>query len=238
MVEEHGVVEPVVVRRVGSGYEILGNVEYWMAAQQARLDRVSVHILEGISDADAADITGVTYAKNRANPIQEAEYFKSQVSRNSQGRSEHRAVTKLAYLTGHSRPYISHALRLLKLPTQIQQMVVEGRLTAGHARALVTVQLRGAQLALAKRVAAETLTVRETEALARELKEGRARVDSAEPQHRPPKLDPDTLRLQTQMRERLGCSVAIDPEAARIVIDYHSLEILDGILAKIGLPVE
>lgn len=236
MVEEHGVVEPVVVRRVGGGYEILGNVEYWMAAQQARLDRVPIHILEGVSDADAEDIASATYAKDRANPIEEAEYFKSQVSRNSQGRSEHRAVTKLAYLTGYSRPYISHALRLLKLPVQIQQLVETGRLTGGHARALVTVDLRSAQLALAKRVVAESLTVRQTEALARDLREGRAPAVSTARQ--PLNLDPDTLRLQTKISQHLGCSVSIDPDAARIAIDYHNLEVLDGILAKIGLPFD
>lgn len=236
IVRDHGVIEPIVVRRAGEHYEILSNVEGWMAAQQTQLDRVPIHILEGVSDTDAAEIVSAAFEGYSSNPIDEAEYFRSQAPENARGRSDHRSVGRLAFQTGHARPYISHALRLLRLPLAVQDMVRDGRLSAGHARALVTLERRSDQLALARRVVADGLAVREIEAEAKALRSGKSPARSRTATN--PKLptpDPDTRRLQTEVSERLGCTVTICPEEARLTIDYHNLDILDGVLAKLGV---
>lgn len=234
IVRDHGVVEPIVVRRAGERYEILGNVEGWMAAQQARLDRVPIHILEDVSDTDAAEIVAAAFEGYSSNPIDEAEYFRSQVPEKAQGRADHKAVRRLAFQTGYARPYISHALRLLRLPLEIQTLVKDGRLGAGHARALVNVRPRRVQLIAAKQAVAGKLSVRQTESLAREVRRGRAVNSSIGPEGQP-EVDPNVRALEIRVAERLGCSVSIDTNNHTLSINYHNLEILDGVLAIIGV---
>ena len=234
---DYGAIQPVVVRRVRDSYEILGNVETWMAAQQLQLERVPIHVLEHLSEEEAAEIIGASFDGYTSDPIDEAEYFQSQIlTEGGSGRSKHKTVANLSHRTGHSRTYISHALRLLKLPLDIQDLVRAGRLTAGHARALVSLKTHGAQRALAKRAVANRLTVRQTESLARDLRDGKPTTSRnwKDPES-PAQIDSDTRRLQRRIAEQLGCAVSIDTAAARLLIDYYNLEILDGVLGKLGI---
>lgn len=238
LVQEFGALDPIVVRQVGeAAYEILSNVETWIAAQRTQLERVPIRVLPDISDEEATEILRATFAGIEADPIDEAEYFQEQLKKIMRGGSRYRAVAKLAYLTGQARPYISHSIRLLKLPVAIQEMVRDGRLSAGHARTLVSVANKGAQMAIANKAINEGLSVRQVELLARQVKAGGGANPRAEQSNSPQPTDPDTQRLQNKIAEQLGCAVFIDTNGCSLTISYHNLDILDGVLEKMGVFV-
>lgn len=231
LVRDHGAIEPVVVRRVGKSYEILGNVETWMAAQQVQLDRVPIHVLENIGDDEAADIVAASFADYNANPIDEAEYFASQLEDSEQGQYRHNAVQKLAYRTRYKRPYISHALRLLKLPLSIQEQVRGGYLNAGQARALVTLKNPAQQRALADRAVRESLSVRQVEALARALRNQRSSKHSVA--EKPTSKSVDILRLERTISDLVGCQFEI--QDGKAVFDFFAdIDVLAGLLERLG----
>ncbi len=236
LVRNHGALEPVVVRQVGSGeYEILGNVAVWMAAQRLRLERVPIHILTDVSDQDAADIVAAESTGYAIDAIDEAEFLGDQLEEMNAGANRHRAVAKLAYLTGHQRTYISHSLRLLKLPVAIQEMVRSGRLSAGHGRALLSVKRRDAQLLLAKRAIDQKLSVREVESLARERRSGARIPAPAAPDPGGAATDPDTRRLESTISEAIGCKTTLNTREGSLTISYHDLDILEGVLQRLGV---
>ncbi len=158
-----------------------------------------------------------------------------QLEQIEEGGSRYRAVAKLAHLTGHTRTHISHAIRLLKLPIAIQKMVRSGQLTVGHAEALVGVELQGSKLAIAKQIVNQRMSVRETRALVREARKETATVPKNELGKTVNAASPDVLRLQKRIAERIGCEVRLDSDAASLTIKYHNLDILDGVLEKLGL---
>lgn len=236
LLRDFGPIQPVVVRKIGSAdYEILGNVETWMAAQQARLDLVPIHIIDDLTEEEAAEILRATFAGFASDPIDEAEYFQDQLEQIEEGGSRYRAVAKLAYLTGNSRTHISHSIRLLKLPIVIQQMVRSGQLTVGHAEPLVGVALQSSKLAIAKRIVNQRLSVQETRTLVREVRNGSATALKTEASKPATAQSPDVLRLQKRIAESIGCEVRLDTDTTRLTISYHNLDILDGVLAKLGI---
>ena len=234
LVESCGPVNPVVVRSGPRGYEILSNVETWLAAQRAGWHEVPIEVRDEIGDPQASEILGLNAGGERFDPIEEARQIEAELARRfPDGRCRHGAISRLARERGRSRSYVSHALRLLRLPRGIQHQVASGRISAGHARALVTVRDARSQERLAERVVREGLSVRATEALARGRDRSSALAD------RPGSDDPDTLRLERVLSETLGTAARIDTRAGRLVIDYggnHS--VLDGVLERLGLDVE
>lgn len=238
IIREHGVIEPVVVRPTAEGkFEILGNVEAWMAAQQLRIERVPIYVLDDLTDEEAAEIVIASFTGYVIDPIDEAEYLRDQLSQVAPA-GQHGAVTKLAFLTGHHRAYISHALRLLKLPESIQQLVRTRALSAGHARAIIAIDDPHAQAALAKRAISERLTVRQVESMARTIKQGSAGSAGAGgpgTETAREAKDPDILRLEKKIAASLGCSVGIDTDRGTLIIDYYNFDILQGVLEKLGV---
>ncbi len=235
IIREHGVIEPVVVRPTAAGtFEILGNVEAWMAAQQLRIDRVPIHVLDDLTDEEAAEIVSASFTGYVIDSIEEAEYLRDQLHRLAPV-GQHGAVTKLAFMTGHRRAYVCHALRLLKLPESIQQLVRTRALSAGHARAMIAIDDRHAQAALAKRAISERLTVRQVESIAQTIKRGSAGAPSPGTEKAPEAKDPDIRRLEKKIAASLGCSVGIDTDRGKLIIDYYHFDILDGVLEKLGV---
>ena len=235
IIREHGVIEPVIVRPTAADkFEILGNVEAWMAAQQLRIDRVPIHVLEDLTDEEAAEIVTASFTGYVINSIDEAEYLRDQLSQLAPA-GQHGAVTKLAFMTGHHRAYISHALRLLKLPESIQQLVRTRALSAGHARAIIAIDDPHAQAALAKRAISERLTVRQVESMARTIKQGSAGAGGPGTVRTREATDPDIRRLENKIAASLGCSVGIDTDRGKLIIDYYNFDILEGVLEKLGV---
>ncbi len=220
-IRERGVLQPLIVRELpeGSGtYEIVAGERRWRAAQMAQVHDLPV-LVRSFTDAEAIEVAIIENIQRAdLNPVEEAAAFRQLMDRF--GHTQER----LAEALGKSRSHIANSLRLLSLPEEVLEHLREGRLTAGHARALVP--LANAAEA-AKAVIARGLSVRQTEELAR-----RPQKASRSPAKRPAK-DADTRALEADLSANLGMPVSIDHRAedggGTVTIRYSSLEALDSL---------
>ncbi len=224
-IREHGVVEPILVRREGARYRILAGERRWRAAQRAGLKEIPA-ILRDSSDREAFEIALVeNLQREDLNAIEEAEAYEVLVEEH--GLTQERISERV----GKERSTVANALRLLRLPVEVRDLVRGGELDMGHARALLALESEDAIRRVAQRVVREKLSVRATEALVRQLTaKGKKRPAAAE--------ETSGLRdLGHRLQRRLGARCRVVPRSAvagRLEVEYTSLEELDGILAKIG----
>jgi ParB family chromosome partitioning protein len=225
-IREKGILQPILVRPAPGQpghYQIVAGERRWRAAQKAGLHTVPVIIRE-MDDLDVLEI-GIIENVQRAdlNPIEEARGYK--VLQDRFGRTQ----DALAQVVGKSRPHIANMLRLLGLPEGVQNHVLHGHLSAGHARALITSDKAEA---LAEEVIAKGLSVRQTEALVREELTGPKAP--AAPKARP-QQNADTLSLEQDLQEALGLNVKLDDRGGRgeLRLTYASLEQLDELCRKL-----
>jgi ParB family transcriptional regulator, chromosome partitioning protein len=226
-IREHGIVEPILVRKHGARYRIVAGERRWRAAQRAGLTEVPALVREA-TDAEAFEIALVENVQRAdLNAIEEAEAYQALVS--DHGLTQEAVAARV----GKERSTVANALRLLKLPEDVRDGVREGRLEMGHARALLGLEGAEAIRRAAARVLRDGLTVRATEALVRELAAGpKKKAEVVEERD-----SPAVRALVNRMQRRLGCRVRVAPKSAstgRIELEYTSLDELDGILAKIG----
>ena len=223
-VRSRGIVQPIVVRPAGNGgFEIVAGERRWRAAQMAGLAEVPVVVRE-CSDSEAAAVALIeNIQREDLNPIEEAEGYRTLAGEFGLTHQE------LADTVGRSRSSVTNTLRLLELNRDVRALVEQGELDMGHARALLA--LSGAvQSETAAEVVRRGLSARETEKLVR----SKAKGDTAATG--PRSRDPDVVRLETELAERLGAKVRIDHKAkgrGSLTIHYSSLEALDGILERI-----
>ena len=222
-VRTRGVVQPIVVRPAGPGsFEIVAGERRWRAAQMAGLDEVPA-VVRDCSDREAAAVALIeNIQREDLNPIEEAQGYRTLADEFGLTHQD------LADAVGRSRSAVSNALRLLDLNEDVRALVVQGDLDMGHARALLS--LSGAvQSETAAEVVRRGLSARETERLVRSKVKGNATPERAA-------RDPDVVRLENEIAERLGAKVRIDHKAkgaGLLTIHYSSLEALDGILEHI-----
>jgi ParB family transcriptional regulator, chromosome partitioning protein len=221
-----GVIQPVIVRPVDDGgYEILAGERRWRAAQLAGLERVPA-LVRDVSDDAALGIGLIeNIQREDLNPIEESAGLKRLID---EFRLTHEEAAKAV---GRSRSAVTNLLRLLELAKTVQDMLLEGRLDMGHARALLGVG-KAKQVELAEQVAAKGLSVRETERLVQHAA-APPRAGAKAPK---PRLDADARRLQDELSEALGAAVSLKPRKGgrgSLVIDYASLEQLDGIVSRL-----
>ena len=223
-VRARGIVQPIVVRPTGNGgFEIVAGERRWRAAQMAGLNEVPVVVRE-CSDSEAAAVALIeNIQREDLNPIEEAEGYRTLAGEFGLTHQE------LADTVGRSRSSVSNTLRLLELNRDVRALVERGELDMGHARALLA--LSGAeQSETAAEVVRRGLSARETEKLVRSKAKGEAAATG------PRARDPDVVRLETELADRLGAKVRIDHRAkgrGSVTIHYSSLEALDGILQRI-----
>ena len=222
-VRTRGIVQPIVVRPAGTGsFEIVAGERRWRAAQMAGLDEVPV-VVRDCSDREAAAVALIeNIQREDLNPIEEAQGYRSLADEFGLTHQE------LADTVGRSRSSVSNALRLLDLNEAVRAMVERGELDMGHARALLSLS-GAAQSEAAAEVVRRGLSARETEKLVRSRGSG-----ESPPQRRP--RDPDVVKLETELAERLGAKVRIAHKAkgaGSVTIHYASLDALDGILERI-----
>lgn len=217
-----GVIQPIVVRPHGKGFQIVAGERRWRAAQRARLHEVPV-IIRDFDEAETLEIALVENIQRQdLNAIEEAQAYQRLIA--DYGHTQ----DALARIVHKSRSHVANLMRLLELPDIVQAHVVEGRLTMGHARALI-----GAAdpEALAQQVIARGLSVRETEQLARAARPGAAAgiARKAGP-------DPDITALETQLADLLGLSVRIGhgPKGGTITLHYSTLDQLDMVCQRLS----
>jgi ParB family transcriptional regulator, chromosome partitioning protein len=224
-IREHGLVEPILVRREGARYRIVAGERRWRAAQRAGLREIPA-LLREASDSEAFELALVeNLQREDLNAIEEAEAFEVLVREHGLTQEE------VAAKVGRERSTIANALRLLRLPAEVRDAVRGGQLEMGHARALLALEHGDAIRRAAQRVLREGMSVRAAESLVRELL-GHGKSPRAAP------VDtPGTRDLAARLSRRLGCRCRVAPRtkvAGRLEIEYTSLEELDGILQRIG----
>ncbi|MEM9476901.1 MAG: ParB/RepB/Spo0J family partition protein [Pseudomonadota bacterium] len=229
-IAEQGIIQPLILRpdpAAPNRYQIVAGERRWRAAQIAKLHEVPAIVREfdDLQVLEVAIIENIQRAD--LNPVEEAAGYKQLVDRFGHTQE------KMAEALGKSRSYIANAMRLLSLPSEVLDMVSDGRLSAGHARALITAE---DPLALAREVVAKALSVRQTEKLAK----GSAAAKKAGSVTHSAK-DADTKMLEQDLMAVLRMRVSIDhpsgQESGAITIRYKSLEQLDDLCRRITAEV-
>jgi ParB family chromosome partitioning protein len=223
-----GILQPILVRTVTGApdaYEIIAGERRWRAAQRAGLHDVPVLLLE-ISDKEALEIAIIENVQRAdLNPLEEAMGYDSLIEQFSYAQAE------LAKIVGKSRSHIANTLRLMKLPESVKRHLAEGRLTAGHARALLG---SDNPEALAKSIIEKGLNVRDVEALAGAQAEARGKTAKRRPRG---SKSADVRALERKLSEILGLMVEINHRASGgdLRIRYKTLEQLDAVCRKLGV---
>jgi ParB family chromosome partitioning protein len=223
-----GILQPILVRTVTGApdaYEIIAGERRWRAAQRAGLHDVPVLLLE-INDKEALEIAIIENVQRAdLNPLEEAMGYDSLIEQFSYAQAE------LAKIVGKSRSHIANTLRLMKLPESVKRHLAEGRLTAGHARALLG---SDNPEALAKSIIEKGLNVRDVEALAGAQAEARGKTAKRRPRG---SKSADVRALERKLSEILGLMVEINHRASGgdLRIRYKTLEQLDAVCRKLGV---
>jgi len=222
-IREHGVVEPILVRRHGAKYRIVAGERRWRAAQRAGLQEIPAVVREA-SDRQAFELALVENLQRAdLNAIEEAEAYEV-LAKDGQSQDD------IAKRVGKDRSTVANALRLLKLPGDVRDLVKDGTLDMGHARAILGLETAEEMKKLAARAVREGLSVRATEALVRlKAMKGKKKASDA-----PSAAVKDLTR---RLSRRLGARCRVVQKSAvagRLEVEYTSLDELDGILSKIG----
>jgi ParB family transcriptional regulator, chromosome partitioning protein len=230
-IRAQGVVQPIVVRPIGERdaggaqhYEIIAGERRWRAAQQAGLSEIPAIIRQVPDDAAIAMALIENIQRENLNPLEEGRALERLIS--EFGLTHQQAADAV----GRSRAAVSNLLRLLELPPEVCERLEKRELEMGHARALLGLPQRRQQIEVAALVVGKALSVREAESLVRRM------IEPAKPAagSAAVAIDPNIQRLEDQLGEKLGATVSIEHARAghgRVVIRYHSLDELDGILS-------
>lgn len=225
---ERGIIQPIVVRTlrgIADAYEIIAGERRWRAAQRAGLHEVPVVIIEA-TDAEALQLAIIeNVQRTDLNPLEEAEGYRALMSDFDNNQDE------IAKIVGKSRSHVANTLRLLKLPDSVKAHINSGALSAGHARTLVGQP--NAQ-ALAEQIVSQGLTVRQVEALAREVSHKGVKANRRASRERAPK-NADMLALEKRISDTLGLAVSIDhrEKGGILSIRYRNLDQLDDVLRRL-----
>ena len=228
-VKERGILQPIIVRAIPGmidAYEIIAGERRWRAAQRAELHEVPVLLVEA-DDREALEIAIVENVQRAdLNAIEEAAGYERLIAEFGYTQND------LARVIGKSRSHVANTLRLSKLPEPVRQMVSDGAVTAGHARALLSVS---DPEFMAKKIVAEGLSVRDIERIVQEEARGEAPV-TAKPKTAKPEKDPDTRAVETALEEALGLGISIQHRAngsGELKISYKTLEQLDNLCRRL-----
>ena len=223
-IRQHGVMQPVVVRQTVRGYELIAGERRWRASQRAGLAEMPA-LVRDLDDQQVAALALIeNIQREQLTAIEQARALARMRDQFSMDQ------TALATMISSSRSNVANLLRLLNLSQGVQSMLEEGRLEMGHARALLPLP-ENMQVKTAEDVLRSQLSVRQTETLVKRLLSDNSKRDQGSDQK-----DPDVSRLEAKLSDRLGASVQIKPKSGgkgHIVIEYGSLDILDGIVARL-----
>lgn len=226
-IEQHGVVQPIIVRNNGERFTIIAGERRFRAAKMAGLNEIPV-IIRNMDEQEILEVALIeNLQREDLNPIEEAFAIKSLMDEHDLTQED------VAKRLGKSRPAIANSVRLLNLPDRIRDLLLEGKLQAGHARALAAITDEKVMCEVAEVAAQEGWSVRETERKTAELLEDK---QIPKRQNRRSMLSNDMRSAQDSLRERLGTKVSFkgNEDKGKIIIEYYSkdelLEIFDTIM--------
>ena len=219
-ISQHGLIQPIVLRKLGKGYEIVAGERRWRAARLAGLKEVPCIVKELTEEENMLLAIVENMQREDLNPIEEAEGLKKMID--TYGLTQE----QVSYSVGKSRPYITNSLRLLKLPGRVQQLTAEGKITTGHARALAAVKSQQRQVDLAVRAAKEGLSVRQIEQLAKETKQPQEKKKTRKVK------SADEKRVEEDLKNALGTKVSLNRKGkgGKIEIEFYSAEELERLI--------
>jgi len=224
-IRSQGVIQPLIVRSLANGqYEIIAGERRWRAAKKAGLEVVPVVLKEADDQSVMAMALIENIQREDLNAIDEALGIRRLTD---EFKMTHESVAKIL---GKSRSAVTNLLRLLSLPSMVQQLLREKKLEMGHARSLLAAQ-ESRQGDLAKRIVALNLTVRESESLVASVNK-----KTSDPRKNKSNDDTDTMNLEDQLSQKLGMSVKIKNTKAgsgKVILSYRNLDDLDVLLAKL-----
>lgn len=233
-IKRHGVIQPLVVENDGSGgYRIIAGERRWRAATLAGLAEVPVIVKEYGREKRLEVALVENVQREDLNPIDEAEAYRQLME--ATGLTQDQVAERV----GKSRPAVANALRLLGLPADAMESLRSGAISAGHARALLSVLNPADRSAILRRAVDEGISVREAEALAATYNRGGRGAGAKASHPRENKaLDPDLRAIEQGLIGRLGTKVAIKGDSARgsITIEYFSMDDLDRVYGIIAGP--
>ncbi len=225
-IREHGIVQPIVVRPAPENrehFELIAGERRWRAAQRAGLTKIPV-IMRDVDDRVALELAIIENVQRAdLNPVEEAMGYQLLIDEHDYTQAD------LAQVIGKSRSHVANTLRLLKLPTEVQGLINDGALTAGHARTLITMEN---PQAVAERIVKEGLSVRQVEALSQAESKG---IPAVKPERVSVEKDADTRALEKLLSDVTGMKVEINhrDRGGEVRIRYSSLEQLDEICRRL-----
>lgn len=221
-IEANGVIQPLVVREVEEGFEIICGERRWRAAQRAGLSNIPV-VIKDVSPGEVLELALVeNIQREDLNPVEEAMAYKRLVEELGMSHSE------VAKRVGKQRSTVANALRLLRLPEPILRDLASGRISPGHARAILMLSSQEEMLKLHREICAKGLNVRQAEQRAKAMKRGRTQRESVQP-------DPDVAAVEEELTMLCGMKVRIKPmkRGGKIEFRYSRMEDLDQLLSLI-----
>ena len=230
-IARHGVLQPILVRVAGEGFEIIAGERRWRAAQKAQVHTIPA-LVRTDDESSSAEIALIENIQRQdLNAIEEAEGYRVLIATHGHGQDA------AAKLVGKSRSHVANLLRLLALPSTVQQMLVRGDLTMGHARAIVTAE---EPEVLARKIVAGGLSVRQAEHLAKQVRPGAGTdIGRASARNNRP-VDADLAALERQLGDLLGLKVKVSHVGAggTVSLTYSTLDQLDMICQRLsGEPI-
>ena len=228
-IRANGIVQPIVVRRRGARYQIVAGERRWRAAQRAGMQKIPAVVKE-VSDDKLLELALIeNIQRQELNAIEEAKAYKNLI--NTIGLTQEMVAERV----GKNRTVVTTSLRLLKLPEEVQKLIEEEKISAGHGRALLMIDDSEAQKRVAKNVMEMSLSVRETEKTVKRLNRGEDQTTGKNISK--PKIDANIKAAETKLRRYLGTNVQILPDGkgtgGRIEIEYYGDVDLDRIFNAI-----
>jgi ParB family chromosome partitioning protein len=227
-IRAQGVIQPLVVRqRDAGGYELIAGERRWRAAQRAGLHEVPA-VIRDVAPTRAFEMAMVeNLQREDLNPIEEASGYQRLI--NDLGYTQE----SLASRVGKDRTTITNSLRLLRLPEEVRDLVVAGRVSMGHARALLGLESADAMVRLARRIAAREMSVRQVEGLVRRERDGNGDGAGNAP---PPRPSASARDLAERLSRGIGARVKVvesGPGSGHLELHYHSLDELDALIGRL-----
>ncbi|QQO09403.1 ParB/RepB/Spo0J family partition protein [Breznakiella homolactica] len=230
-IREHGVIQPIIVEETeDGGYIIVAGERRSRAAKMAGLKEIPA-LVRNYSEQRRMEVALIENVQRAdLNPMEEARAYKNLMALT--GLSQDEAALRV----GKNRSTVANALRLLKLPEAVQESLEAGRLTSGHARAILAVNSPADQDVLYREIIGMGISVRESERRAGELNSGKQGDPKKEPKPAPVKRDPEIAAMEEKFIEALGTKVSIqgDLQKGTIRIDYYSMDDLDRLYSILG----
>lgn len=218
-IKEHGIIQPLIVRKSDTGYELVAGERRWRAARDADISKVPCIVREFTDEENALIAIIENMQREDLDPIEEAEGLETMMKEYGLTQEE------VSRSVGKSRPYITNSLRLLKLPQDIKEKISEGLISAGHARALLAVKTKALQEQICQKIVRDGLSVRETEKLVKDGGKAKRKVVKS-------RKDPDIVAVEEKLKEIYGTRVAITTNGRKgaVEISYYGRDDLNRII--------